>query len=149
MKTHMLYWVSTWINWPNYSWYKKEGEVKDGETFFIKWYGHGCPTKTHRSGTHAFSEMEATCQVDSLTLNCFKRETMHVLYAEEWSVVVGGGGSSFLPQTLTRTHWSRQAPRVKRLPLVSHCTALNSSYVSKAWLIIISKQQQEVSKTEE
>lgn len=53
LKTHMLYWVSTWINCPNYSWYKKEGELKT-EKHFSKMAWHVSPTKTYCSGTHAF-----------------------------------------------------------------------------------------------
>lgn len=46
LKTHMLYWVSTWINWPNYSWYRTEGESNiEKKNIFLKLWFTGVPQK--------------------------------------------------------------------------------------------------------
>lgn len=54
LKKHMLCWVSTWINWPNYSWYKTEGGVQDRHFYFLiclKWCGMCVPhTYIERDG---------------------------------------------------------------------------------------------------
>lgn len=106
LKTHMLYWVSTWINCPNYSWYKKKGELK-----MEKHLKNIRPQNTSCSGMLASRKMGTTCQDDGVTVNCFKRGNVHPLC---WRVawLLGEVGSSLLPHTHTHVLWGRQTPWV-------------------------------------
>ena len=97
---------------------------------------HVNPTKTYCSSVNVFREMKATCQDDRVAPNCFKRGNMHMCYAEEWSVVVGGVGGWGLTTDMHTGAMSQDAAlevtlhRAEKLLCVSHS---NLSYSAKRY----------------